>query len=1390
MQLIRIGVNVLTAAMKSIIVTSFLLLATTAVQTSQDIQCACDSSGVPDNSVCPTRKMFSNANKHCKTCSGATCTRLSGQSCGENLHCEADFGLACDPLLAICKGKLQIIISNVTSHSAELRWKLRKKVERPAGIFYSAKYDGANTAWSGALVNKDGDSVTLRSLRPKHEYVVKVMQDNTWEMTVVQTPEDTSLQLPQLKTVSRSANTITLAWDDFDSTNKYTIEYRPSDAKSFDAWTKVKASGSFSAIKDLVPGSGYLFQVRNQENFVSDSLLVFTEDGCSRQGKSYRVGATFFEGCSLRCVCRGSDNADCEPRCPVSSFGNSIIASPSHCHQVPSANDSCCVSVHCEHGKPGNCPSVEYNVTVEECLHECHTDLDCLGEEKCCHRDKCGVSVCISPIPEPKTDDCTVLSCGPNTFCLLAHGKASCECLKGYSGNPRNTRVGCDKFTPNIAPTDPGVCSYKDKRYPVGEEFEDECLFRCHCSDRFEVECRQRCPTLPTWTPVNCHLIKDPKDACCNILACEHPRLLKNNANNKTDNFGLSHAVSTLRAHPASAQGCEYNGHRYEPNEDFDNGCESRCSCIGGGHVACEPRCHQEIGDSDDSNCVIISHPVDSCCKILSCPDTPGEAPLKSAQDIQLIVEQVKIFNESQLAVGFIARAGQQPPSAQVWFKKQSDNEDRWVKRKYKLTASDGYLLDVPGLEANTAYLFKVVVSKAKSNTVRARTSLQHTHRLASGCLHNNQTYEVGQHFDIGCEERCVCERAGMVECQKRCKVYVDIVGYQHCRFEDSPDDRCCKVPVCDSANHPNDDYDDSSVGKASSHGRTFGFPEFNVTCSDHTGLPHKVGETFFHDCHEKCICQVNGKALCRPLECHRDVECSAVDSIDSSDFVPKPPNCCPPTKCKSGISDEFCIYNGEKFRNFQQIPQRLVERCDQRCVCVNGAVTCEHRCQPANSIPPPTLPCPLSLAYRGYLPGDTCCTHWMCPIADTELRDVSVVALNSTTVRVRFMLPTMLVGQTGHSEVHYSTEREKDRNEWEVQRFVPPGEIFERADVENFVSGLKPKTGYVFQIIVDINSMREHPRSAIVAIETPDVAPSLVRLDMRLELATKDSTIRVEWRPLTMAEKELVDGVKVKYRRADSPAGLWQTSQLLHRDITSYQLERVQPNKKYTIDLEFVSKTNARIVSEKSAKILTPNDDFSFKITLSPEQVNPESASILLQGVPSPVSKFVQIVHILRESNLQRAPVEIYQKLREAKISLDGLQPSTTYKVRLEAFLNNGDRALSNTLELRTPDGARKGHHESAKRTLQIALLVIIVLGLLVLVGFAFAWSHLASRRPKGAPDLTAYDNPTYKVEMTTINNNGPRLTANGQGARKGHLASGTGTHSHLDSSTRFNVI
>ncbi|OQR78264.1 putative epidermal cell surface receptor-like, partial [Tropilaelaps mercedesae] len=260
-------------------------------------------------------------------------------------------------------GEIQIVVFDVTSNSAKVRWKRQKKSGRPSGIFYSSKYIGADTIWNGAPVNDDEASAVLKNLEPKHEYVVKIVQDHAWEITVIQTREDTSLRLPQLKPIARSANNITLKWSDFDSDKKYTIEYRKNNAGLFDQWTKVKASGSFGTIKDLDPGNGYLIRVRNQEDFVSDSLLAFTEDGCVRQGKSYRVGDTFFEGCSLRCVCRGNDQSACEPRCPASFFGSlgSAIASPSRCHQVPSESDSCCVSMHCEHGKPGKCPSTEYN---------------------------------------------------------------------------------------------------------------------------------------------------------------------------------------------------------------------------------------------------------------------------------------------------------------------------------------------------------------------------------------------------------------------------------------------------------------------------------------------------------------------------------------------------------------------------------------------------------------------------------------------------------------------------------------------------------------------------------------------------------------------------------------------------------------------------------------------------------------------------------------------------------------------------------------------------------------------------------------------------------------------------------------------------------------------
>lgn len=87
------------------------------------------------------------------------------------------------------------------------------------------------------------------------------------------------------------------------------------------------------------------------------------------------------------------------------------------------------------------------------------------------------------------------------------------------------------------------------------------------------------------------------------------------------------------------------------------------------------------------------------------------------------------------------------------------------------MTPSPGYILDVTGLEANTAYLMKVVVGKMESNTVRVKTLRRPVNHVVEGCLHRNQTYEIGEAFNIGCEQKCICEKDGVVECQGRCEV-------------------------------------------------------------------------------------------------------------------------------------------------------------------------------------------------------------------------------------------------------------------------------------------------------------------------------------------------------------------------------------------------------------------------------------------------------------------------------------------------------------------------------------------------------------------------------------------------------------------------------------------
>lgn len=72
---------------------------------------------------------------------------------------------------------------------------------------------------------------------------------------------------------------------------------------------------------------------------------------------------------------------------------------------------------------------------------------------------------------------------------------------------------------------------------------------------------------------------------------------------------------------------------------------------------------------------------------------------------------------------------------------------------------------------------------------------------LVSGCFHGNKTYETGEIFFLGCEYKCICREGGLTECEERCPIYIDTVGYENCEWGPAPEDPCCTVPLCDKEN-------------------------------------------------------------------------------------------------------------------------------------------------------------------------------------------------------------------------------------------------------------------------------------------------------------------------------------------------------------------------------------------------------------------------------------------------------------------------------------------------------------------------------------------------------------------------------------------------------------
>ncbi|XP_039282715.1 putative epidermal cell surface receptor isoform X5 [Nilaparvata lugens] len=572
-------------------------------------------------------------------------------------------------------------------------------------------------------------------------------------------------------------------------------------------------------------------------------------------------------------------------------------------------------------------------------------------------------------------------------------------------------------------------------------------------------------------------------------------------------------------------------------------------------------------------------------------------------------------------------------------------------------------------------------------------------------------------------------------------------------------------------------------------------------TC-EYKGKNYTRGDEFHDGCSAFCICSKTG-VECATIECPTDFGLDVLDphclawETQPSNFVPNPPNCCPETvRCKDNGS---CIYAGESFPNWADIPTKLTG-CEQRCFCEMGNVTCHAACPPVPANPPADLPCMPEQAILTHPPGEDCCLYWLCPQHPhgfnpqhlppgftqnsaqdpNEIKVHTLEAIDESTVRLVFSVPSVLVGLHGRVELRYTADKQNsDPATWEQQVLAPPNDLIATPELEFSLGNLQPDTSYKIKISVILRDLENSPASKILTVKTPSSAattlPPMIPVQPELQIAELNSTwARLVWRKFTDFELQFIDGVQLRYKEVDGK--VYAATPLIHRAVTSYVLEGLKPDSHYEVGIFFIpfpgqtTELTATNVLQLSTAI--ENDPYKFELSLDVHHIKASSVELSWSGVPYPEDKFVNIFRAIYQSEGGR---EDFNNFKVAKRDsppstlIKGLKPNTRYRIWLEAYLTNGRIKKSNVKDFTTKlgpaavDDAHPGKLEGMPLVeandyygplIAVSILAALAIVAVLILLLILAKKHGHNKAPITAANTrkvqsAAYDNPSYKVEI-----------------------------------------
>lgn len=177
-----------------------------------------------------------------------------------------------------------------------------------------------------------------------------------------------------------------------------------------------------------------------------------------------------------------------------------------------------------------------------------------------------------------------------------------------------------------------------------------------------------------------------------------------------------------------------------------------------------------------------------------------------------------------------------------------------------------------------------------------------------------------------------------------------------------------------------------------------------------------------------------------------------------------------------------------------------------------------------------------------------------------------------------------------------------------------------------------------------------------------------------------------IQWQPPKEMVGELV-GFQLQYRRADEDAF---TVKDFKKTDDHFAVTGLHKGATYTFKLS--AKNRAGVGEEHVKEISTPEDvPSSYPQNLS--VVGLGSSSARLTWEPPPTAdrngRIVRYVIVYRDIN---SPNNSSNSTTETQMTLQGLQPETTYDIRVQAFTSKGGGPISPSIQIRTSPASMPG--------------------------------------------------------------------------------------------------